>query len=104
MFCKAKLFFGQPLEVKQQIPNDSGPKPMRGYTPWRVEEVGKLSFDNMVRSLRDSKVGRALIIQILEFEADLRTYRSILTKGRKMASTIQTSGPARRSLRAFNRL
>ena len=59
MFCKAKLFFGQPLEVKQQIPNDSGPKPMRGYTPWRVEEVGKLSFDNMVRSLRDSKVGRA---------------------------------------------
>jgi isopenicillin N synthase-like dioxygenase len=56
ILSKARKFFDQPIDTKQKIPNDIGPKPMRGYTPWRVEEVGKLSFDNMVRSLKDSKV------------------------------------------------
>jgi hypothetical protein len=29
---------------------------MRGYTPWRVEEVGKLHHDAKVRIMKDSKV------------------------------------------------
>lgn len=29
---------------------------MRGYTPWRVEEVGKLHHDSTVRMMKDSKV------------------------------------------------
>jgi hypothetical protein len=29
---------------------------MRGYTPWRVEEVGKLHHDEKIRILTDSKV------------------------------------------------
>lgn len=44
------------MEVKNEIPNETGPRPMRGYTPWRVEEVGKLHHDAKVRIMRDSKV------------------------------------------------
>jgi hypothetical protein len=29
---------------------------MRGYTPWRVEEVGRLHRDERVRLMKDSKV------------------------------------------------
>ena len=29
---------------------------MRGYTPWRVEEVGKLHYDVKIRTMTDSKV------------------------------------------------
>lgn len=49
-------FFDQPLNVKNEIPNESGPRPMRGYTPWRVEEVGKLHHDEKIRVMADSKV------------------------------------------------
>jgi hypothetical protein len=50
------MFFDQPLEMKNEIPNDKGPKPMRGFTPWRVEEVGKLHHEDRIRLMTDSKV------------------------------------------------
>ncbi|ETS81754.1 hypothetical protein PFICI_06756 [Pestalotiopsis fici W106-1] len=55
LFHWGQRFFNQPLEAKNEIPNELGPKPMRGYTPWRVEEVGKLHHDEAVRMLTDSK-------------------------------------------------
>ncbi|KAF2464106.1 Clavaminate synthase-like protein [Lindgomyces ingoldianus] len=55
LFAWGKKFFDQPLEVKNEIPNETGPRPMRGYTPWRVEEVGKLHHDEQVRTMKDSK-------------------------------------------------
>ena len=50
------MFFDQPLEVKNEILNEPGPMPMHGYTPWRVEEVGKLRHDVKIRTMMDSKV------------------------------------------------
>jgi hypothetical protein len=32
---QGQKFFDQPLEAKNEIPNEIGPRPMRGYTPWR---------------------------------------------------------------------
>ncbi|TEY29268.1 hypothetical protein BOTCAL_0964g00030 [Botryotinia calthae] len=55
LFTWGRKFFDQPLEVKNEIPNETGPRPMRGYTPWRVEEVGKLHHDVKVRIMTDSK-------------------------------------------------
>lgn len=55
LFTWGQTFFDQPLEVKNEIPNDKGPKPMRGFTPWRVEEVGKLHHEESVRIMKDSK-------------------------------------------------
>lgn len=55
-FCQGQKFFDQPLEVKNEIPNETGPRPMRGYTPWRVEEIGKLHHDVKIRIMTDSKV------------------------------------------------
>ncbi|KAL2864799.1 Clavaminate synthase-like protein [Aspergillus lucknowensis] len=55
LFTWAHKFFDQPLDVKNEIPNEAGPRPMRGYTPWRIEEVGKLHHDAKIRMLTDSK-------------------------------------------------
>ncbi|KAI9371759.1 Clavaminate synthase-like protein [Aspergillus egyptiacus] len=55
LFTWAHTFFDQPLDVKNEIPNETGPRPMRGYTPWRVEEVGKLHHDAKIRMMKDSK-------------------------------------------------
>lgn len=50
------IIFDQTLETKNEIPNEAGPRLMRDYTPWRVEEVGKLHHDENIRILTDSKV------------------------------------------------
>ncbi|EHK21337.1 uncharacterized protein TRIVIDRAFT_93146 [Trichoderma virens Gv29-8] len=55
LFNWGQSFFNQSLDAKNEIPNEPGPRPMRGYTPWRVEEVGKLHYDEKVRILTDSK-------------------------------------------------
>ncbi|KAJ5316972.1 hypothetical protein PENANT_c030G02250 [Penicillium antarcticum] len=55
LFTWGHKFFDQPLDVKNEIPNETGPRPMRGYTPWRVEEVGRLHRDARVRLMKDSK-------------------------------------------------
>ncbi|KXG53841.1 Oxoglutarate/iron-dependent dioxygenase [Penicillium griseofulvum] len=55
LFNWGHKFFDRPLDVKNRIPNETGPRPMRGYTPWRVEEVGKLHHDAKVRIMKDSK-------------------------------------------------
>ncbi|KAL6895413.1 hypothetical protein HDV57DRAFT_520774 [Trichoderma longibrachiatum] len=55
LFHWGHSFFNQPLEAKNAIPNEPGPRPMRGYTPWRVEEVGKLHHEEKVRIMKDSK-------------------------------------------------
>ncbi|KAM0480931.1 hypothetical protein ACHAPX_003820 [Trichoderma viride] len=55
LFHWGQSFFDQSLEAKNEIPNEVGPRPMRGYTPWRVEEVGKLHHDEKIRILTDSK-------------------------------------------------
>ncbi|OJJ42635.1 hypothetical protein ASPZODRAFT_20401 [Penicilliopsis zonata CBS 506.65] len=33
MFLWSHKFFDLPMEAKNKIPNDPGPRPMRGYTP-----------------------------------------------------------------------
>lgn len=65
---QGQSFFDQSLETKNEIPNEVGPRPMRGYTPWRVEEVGKLHHDENIRILTDSKV-RALCCRFLNCHA-----------------------------------
>lgn len=55
LFSWGHTFFSQSLEAKSAIANIAGPRPMRGYTPWRVEEVGKLHHDEDVRKLSDCK-------------------------------------------------
>ncbi|PYI10695.1 Clavaminate synthase-like protein [Aspergillus sclerotiicarbonarius CBS 121057] len=55
LFTWSHKFFDRPLDVKNEIPNEPGPRPMRGYTPWRVEEVGKLHYDPKIRDIIDSK-------------------------------------------------
>ncbi|PWY80873.1 Clavaminate synthase-like protein, partial [Aspergillus sclerotioniger CBS 115572] len=55
LFTWSHKFFDQPLNEKNEIPNEPGPRPMRGYTPWRVEEVGKLHHDPKIRKIIDSK-------------------------------------------------
>lgn len=57
--------------MKIEIPNETGPRPMRGYTPWRVEEVGKLHHDAKVRTLTDSKVCiDDILLEVLDILAE----------------------------------
>jgi len=63
LFTWGQIFFDQPLEVKNEIPNETGPRPMRGYTPWRVEEVGKLHHNVKIRFITNS---RSILIKALD--------------------------------------
>ena len=68
---QGQKFFDQPLEVKNEIPNETGPRPMRGFTPWRVEEVGKLHHDVKIRNTTDSKVRiGAILLEVLDILID----------------------------------
>lgn len=91
--------FDQPLKVKDEIPNETGPRPMRGYTPWRVEEVGKLHHDVEVRTMTDSEVR---IDDILREVLDILTnlvLRSILIKVPNTTHSSQANGSRRLSYR-----
>ena len=69
--CQGQKFFDQPLEMKNEIPNETGPRPMRGYTPYRVEEVGKLHDDAQVRIMTDSKVRiDGILLEVLDILTD----------------------------------
>lgn len=69
--CQGQTFFDQPLEVKNEIPNETGPRPMRGYTPWRVEEVGKLHHDVKIKIMTDSKVCiDEILLEVLDILTD----------------------------------
>ena len=69
--CQGQKFFDQPLETKNEIPNETGPRPMRGYTPYRVEEVGKLHDDAQVRIMTDSKVRiDGILLEVLNILTD----------------------------------
>ena len=35
-------FFDLPADIKNEIPNETGPRPMRGYTATSLEYVSKL--------------------------------------------------------------
>lgn len=48
-----------------------GPRPMRGYTPWRVEEVGKLHHVVKIRIMTDSKVRiDDMLLKVLDILTD----------------------------------
>ncbi|KAI1759471.1 Clavaminate synthase-like protein [Hypoxylon sp. FL1150] len=55
LFTWSKTFFNQPIDAKLEIPNETGPRPMRGYTGLSIEYVSKLSSDEKIRIMSDTK-------------------------------------------------
>ncbi|KAM3064944.1 hypothetical protein ACMFMG_011228 [Clarireedia jacksonii] len=56
LFSWSKEFFNQPLEAKNEIPNEKGPRPMRGYSAYEVEMASNVHPDEKMRGLlKDAK-------------------------------------------------
>ncbi|KAF2724513.1 Clavaminate synthase-like protein [Polychaeton citri CBS 116435] len=55
LFTWSHKFFDQPVEKKNEIPNETGPRPVRGYTEYRIENIPLLHYDEKIRRMIDSK-------------------------------------------------
>lgn len=77
---------------------------MRGYTPWRVEEVGKLHHDVQVRIMTDSMVRTDdILLEVLDILTDHDTQEHF-DQGAEYDTDSQTNGLRRLSYRAFDPL
>ncbi|TRX91025.1 hypothetical protein FHL15_008007 [Xylaria flabelliformis] len=52
---ESKKFFNQPVEEKNKVANEPGPKPVRGYSAKSVEYVSRLVDDKTSKPITDSK-------------------------------------------------
>ena len=68
---------------------------MRAYTPWRIEEVGKLHHSKQIRIMTESKVRtNDILLEVLDVLSDRDTHQHF-DQGPKCATDFPNKSPKR---------